>query len=259
MAILAVAVLNIGTAAASPNKSSRAAPQDELQLESSAAQAHAGAPLLVIGFMGGRVHGNNLAHGEARLARDLDQRYATSVDAITFANHDAQQALRTVLEKLDTSNDGQLSVSEKEAARIVLFGHSWGASEAINFARELDRRGIPVLLTIQVDSVQKSGQDDRAIPANVREAVNFYQTKGIFHGRKSIQAVDPSRTRILGNYRSDYKTNPVSCNGYSWYARAFMHSHIEIENDDTVWARIEKLIVARSGAANFAPALAEKK
>ena len=191
--------------------------------------------------MGGRVHGDNLAHGEARLAQtSIFTMPAWSI--LTFANHDAHQALRTVLATLDTSNDGQLSESEKSTARIILFGHSWGASEAIHFARELDRLGIPVLLTVQVDSVEKTGENDRSIPPNVREAVNFYQTHGIFHGRKSIQAVDPSRTRILGNYQSDYTGNPVSCTGYSWYARAFMHSHIEIENDDAVWSRIENLI-----------------
>jgi hypothetical protein len=207
-------------------------------------------PLIVIGFMGGRVHANNFAHGEARLARNLDQHYPDTVRAVTFANHDEHRALRTVLQLLDTTRDGRLSDREKNAARIVLFGHSWGASEAIQFARELDQRGIPVMLTVQVDSVEKSGEDDSSIPANVREAVNFYQTEGLLHGRTSIQAFDPKRTKILGSYESTYKVNHVSCAGYSWYARAFMHSHIEIENDDTVWDKIENLIVARSCATD---------
>jgi hypothetical protein len=208
-------------------------------------------PLLVIGFMGGRIHAGNLAHGEARLARDLDQRYPETVHALTFANHREHEALRTVLELLDTSRDGRLSDAEKSAARIVLFGHSWGASEAIHFARELGRRGIPVLLTVQVDSVEKSGEDDRAIPANVREAINFYQAEGLLHGRRVIQAIDPTRTRILGSYKSSYKSNPVSCAGYGWFARAFMKPHIEIENDQVVWDRIESLIVARSSAVSL--------
>lgn len=212
--------------------------------------------MIVIGFMGGRVHANNFVHGEARLARNLDQRYPNAFRAITFANHDERHALRTLLQLLDTTKDGHLSDSEKSAARIVIFGHSWGASEAVQFARELDRRGIPVLLTVQVDSVEKSGENDGTIPPNVREAVNFYQAEGLLHGRSSIQAMDPKRTTILGSYESTYKANPVSCAGYSWYARAFMHSHIEIENDDTVWDRIEALIVARSNAADIDGAVA---
>jgi pimeloyl-ACP methyl ester carboxylesterase len=209
-------------------------------------------PLIVIGFMGGHIHAGNLLHGEARLARDLDRRYPNAVDAMTFANRDEHDALRTVLQLLDTTKDGRLSQSEKSAARIVIFGHSWGASETVHFAKELDRRGIPVLLTVQVDSVEKSGEDDGTIPPNVREAINFYQTEGLLHGRRSIQAVDPKRTTILGSYQSTYKTNPVSCVGYGWFARAFMRPHIEIENDDAVWHRIEALIVARSCAPNVA-------
>ena len=209
-------------------------------------------PLIVIGFMGGRIHSGDLAHGEARLVRDLERQYPSAVRAMTFANHDGDNALRTLLALLDTSKDGRLSSDEKLAARIVLFGHSWGASEAVHFAKELDRRGIPVLLTVQVDSVEKSGEDDGVIPANVREAVNFYQTEGLLHGRSSIQAFDPKRTTILGSYESRYKSNPVSCPGYSWYARAFMKPHIEIENDNAVWNRIEALIVAQSCAPGVA-------
>jgi len=51
-----------------------------------------------------------------------------------------------------------------------------------------------------VDSERKHGQDDSIIPANVAEAVNFYQDKGIIHGRAKIVAANPSRTAILGNF-----------------------------------------------------------
>jgi pimeloyl-ACP methyl ester carboxylesterase len=208
------------------------------------------APLVVIGFMGGHVRAGNLVHREARLARDLERRYPNAVRAMTFANRDEADALRSVLDLLDTDRDGRLSDDEKAAARIVLFGHSWGASEAVNLAQTLDRHGIPVLLTIQVDSVRKHGEDDGSIPANVREAINFYQTEGMLHGRRSIHAIDPTRTTILGSYESTYKMTPVSCTGFPWFARTFMKPHIEIENDVAVWDQIDALIVARSYAAN---------
>lgn len=209
-------------------------------------------PLIVIGFMGGRVHGGNLVHEEALISRDLDRRYPNTVYAITFGNHHEPDALRTVLRILDTGKDGRLSEEEKSAARIVIYGHSWGGSEAVNLADVLDRLGIPVLLTIQVDSIEKSGEDDRAIPPNVREAINFYQTHGWLHGRRTIQAMDPQRTLILGNFESSYKKHPISCAGYSWYARAFMKPHIEIENDGAVWNRIEALIAARAHTSDSA-------
>jgi pimeloyl-ACP methyl ester carboxylesterase len=242
----------LGSTVGSPGSS----PEEAVGCSTALDESHLNAPgqrrepLIVIGFMGGHIHAGNLAHGEARLARDLDQRYPAAVDAMTFANRHARDALRTVLRLLDTSKDGRLSEAEKRAARIVIFGHSWGASETVHFAKELDRRGIPVLLTIQVDSVEKSGEDDGSIPPNVREAINFYQAEGLLHGRSSIQAMDPKRTKILGSYESKYRKSPVSCAGYSWFARAFMKPHIEIENDGAVWDRIEALIVARSCAAN---------
>jgi hypothetical protein len=201
--------------------------------------------LIVVGFMGGRVGANNLVHREALLTRDLQQQHPLTLDASIFANHNGDTALRLVLHLLDRDGDGQLSESEKQAARIVIFGHSWGASETVNLADRLAVLGIPVLLTLQVDSVQKQKENDRRIPANVHEAINFYQTEGLLHGRTRIEAADPARTHILGNFKSDYRSKPVSCAGYPWFARAFMRPHIEIENDPQVWSTIEALILTK--------------
>ncbi len=143
---------------------------------------------------------------------------------------------------LDTDHSGTLSASEKLNARIVLYGHSWGASEAVTMARALEKDGVPVLLTIQVDSVSKFGEDDRFIPPNVAQAVNFYQLNGLLHGQRQIIATDPLRTRILGNYQLDYKSMPVNCDGYPWYAKIFMKPHIEIESDPSVWNQVESLV-----------------
>jgi hypothetical protein len=201
--------------------------------------------LIVVGFMGGHIKANNLAHREAQLARTLRDLYPARVHAAVFANRNGHGALEAVLRLLDRDGDGCLSAREKETARIVIYGHSWGASETVNLARRLNRLNIPVLLTVQVDSVQKSNENDGIIPPNVREAVNFYQQDGLLHGRSSIEARDPSRTKILGNFESSYREHPVSCAGFPWYARAFMRPHIEIENDPLVWNRVEALIAAK--------------
>ncbi len=208
------------------------------------AQQHASTPgkLIVIGFMGGKVHADNLVHREAQVARELQQRYPQLLNAAVFANHDGQHALASVLKLLDADGNGQLSAAEKSAARIIIYGHSWGASETVTLARRLNEMHIPVLLTIQVDSVEKSNENDHTIPPNVRQAVNFYQTQGLLHGRSAIAAMDPRQTTILGNYQSSYKNHPVSCAQFPWFARTFMKPHIEIENDPSVWARIEALI-----------------
>ena len=200
--------------------------------------------LIVIGFMGGRVKGGNLVHKEALLAKELQEGYPQRVHAEVFANHDSQSALNFVLRLLDEKRDGRLSAYEKSAARIVIYGHSWGASETVAFARRLNTLAIPVLLTIQVDSVRKPKENDEDIPPNVAKAINFYQKDGLLHGRSLIEAMDPKRTTILGNYESSYKSSPISCARYPWFARTFMKPHIEIENDPSVWGKIAALIRA---------------
>jgi hypothetical protein len=198
--------------------------------------------LIVIGFMGGNVSAGNLLHREALVANELQRNYPLGLHAAVFANHDGRMALRSVLQLLGAGPDGRLTAAEKSAARIVIYGHSWGASETVTLARSLNELGIPVLLTIQVDSVAKSNEDDRSIPPNVHEAVNFYEREGLLHGRSAIAAMDPKQTTILGNFQSSYRGHPISCAGYPWFARTFMKPHIEIENDPSVWTRIEALI-----------------
>ena len=199
-------------------------------------------PALVVGFMGGRVKASNFVHKEAVIARDLQQRNGAWMTVMTFANHDNTRAMSAVVHYLDTDRDGTLSDEEKRDARIVLYGHSWGASETINMARQLGLMGVPVLLTIQVDSVQKLGEDDSTIPANVHRAMNIYQKEGLLSGRRIIHAADPSKTTILGNRLVSYKSTPVDTSDFPWFARTFMHPHIEIENDPEVWASVQHMI-----------------
>ena len=213
------------------------------QVAMPAVQAHTHpAPLLVVGFMGGHIRADNMIHQEAVIAEDLQRRNPGEVRVRTFANRDGGPALAAVLEFLDTDHDGTLSDVEKRAARVVIYGHSWGASETIHLAGTLNGMGVPVLLTIQVDSVQKKGENDHAIPSNVHEAMNFYQTEGMLSGRTAILAADPQKTVILGNQQLSYKTAPVNCDKFPWFARTFMKQHIEIENDPHVWNRVEAMI-----------------
>ncbi len=102
-----------------------------------------------------------------------------------------------------------------------------------------------MLLTVQVDSVTKPGQNDKVIPANVAEAANFYQLDGWLHGKPEIRAADPARTHIIGNFHFEYKAHPIDCKQYPWYDRVFMKPHTEIECDPKVWTQVETLIRSR--------------
>jgi hypothetical protein len=198
--------------------------------------------MIVIGFVGGFVRHNDSVHQEVQVAARLRKEYPAEMQAKIFENHQGRQAYQAVLQFLDADESGAVSDDEKRAARIVLYGHSWGGSEAVTLARTLEKDGIPVLLTIQVDSVSKFGENDGLIPANVAQAVNFFQRDGFLRGRPRIFAADHLRTQILGNYQLDYRTKPVKCDNFPWYAQLFMKPHIEIESDPRVWSQVESLI-----------------
>lgn len=198
--------------------------------------------VIVVGFVGGFVHHDDKVHEEVQLADRLREEYPSSLAVQLFENHRGEDAHKSVLRLLDANRDNHLSREEKQNARIIIFGHSWGGSETVELARKLAKDGIPVVLTIQVDSVSKIGENDSLIPSNVSLAANFYQNDGLLHGKSQIRAADPAHTRILGNFRSDYKSKPFSCGRYPWYDRAFMKPHIQIECDPAVWTQVESLI-----------------
>ena len=199
-------------------------------------------PVIVIGFVGGFVRHDNMVHSSVQLAAHLREAYPSGVYVEVFENRRRENAHRKILSILGANHAGELSGDEKQNARIIIYGISWGASETLTLARELEKENIPVLLTIQVDSVAKPRQNDAVVPANVREAVNFYQSDGVLHGRKEIRAADGTRTRILGNFRFEYKSRSIRCDNYPWYDRFFAKSHTEIECDPAVWNQVESLI-----------------
>ncbi len=208
---------------------------------------------ILIGFAGGFVHHDNPHHGPVQLAERLRREARDGTYIEVFENRRRKRAYRTILRLLDANHDGILTDEEKAQAHIILFGHSWGASAAVLLARELDRAGVPVLLTVQVDSVAKLWQHDGIIPDNVAAAVNFYQPHGLVHGRSEIKAEDRSRTQILGNYRFDYRENPVQCEGTSWFDRTFTPSHMQSQCDPHIWSQVEQLMRERMEPA---PAIA---
>jgi len=229
--------------------------QDTRALPPASHQPGTSPPVIVIGFVGGFVKHDDSNHSPVQLAARLRQDYASGVYVEAFENRRREKAHAAILQLLDADHDGSLSPEEKQSARIIIYGMSWGASESVMLARELETEGIPVLLTIQVDSISKIGQNDALIPANVAEAANFYQPDGLLHGRTEIRAADPARTLILGNFRFEYNAHPISCVNYPWYDRFFAKNHTEIECDPVVWKQVESLIrprlttPVRSGAA----------
>jgi pimeloyl-ACP methyl ester carboxylesterase len=199
--------------------------------------------VIIIGFVGGFVSRNDTKHPEVQFAAYLRDRYPT-IHVDVFGNHHGRKALRHVVSLLDADRDGVLSSIEKEQATVIVYGHSWGATETVAFADDLGQIDIPVALTILIDTIAKPGRKASAISPNVESAINFYQTRGPLHGAPEIVAADPARTKILGNIRMTYENRPINCDNYSWYSRTLNKPHHEIENDLRVWNQIASLIHA---------------
>jgi hypothetical protein len=201
-------------------------------------------PVIVIGFLGGFIKHDNLVHSEVQLAARLRKAYPAGVDVETFESYRGKAAIHKILSLLDSNHDGTLTSEEKQNGRIIIYGHSWGGSQAVTLARKLAKDGVPVMLTIQVDSVSKIHRNDSVIPANVAQAANFYQPNGLLHGQSKIRAADSAHTKIIGNFRLDYKSRPYNCNEYPWYDRLLVKAHTQIECDPDVWKQAESLIRA---------------
>jgi hypothetical protein len=198
-----------------------------------------------VGFVGGFVRHDNAHHGPVFLAKHIRQYSPKGSFVQVYENRHRRAAYKSIVKALDRNHDGVLSAEEKGHAKVILFGQSWGGSAVVMLARELNRSGIPVLLTVQVDSVAKPWQHDDIIPDNVAAAVNFYQPHGIIHGQQIIRAANDSKTQILGNYRFDYKVTPVKCEGWSWVDRRLIPQHMQSDCDPQLWGQVESLVRQR--------------
>ena len=193
---------------------------------------------LVIGFLGGFDRWND-AHKSVRQLT-LKLRETPGVYAESISNRNRKLALKLIRNALDTNRNGHLDIEERAHARIILFGQSWGGAAVVATARDLKQLGVPVLLTVQVDSV---GLHDQEIPPNVLEAANFYQHDSLtVQGERKIHAADPTKTRILCNVRVSYRHRSVDTSNASWFRRTFGGSHVKMEQDPSTWSRVEQYI-----------------
>ena len=196
---------------------------------------------LVIGFLGGRDSWDDDRRSVRKLALKLRELKLPGVHVETFENTKRDLALRLVREAFDRNRNGQLDEDERSSARLLIYGQSFGGAAVVKFARQLERLGVPVQLTVQIDSV---GRGDGLIPANVRRAANLYQDDGwIIRGEQPIRAADPERTEILGNFEFDYQGDKIDISHVPFWKKAFRSDHTRMEHDPAVWNRVEQLLL----------------
>ncbi|MGH9862750.1 MAG: hypothetical protein ACRD35_04930 [Candidatus Acidiferrales bacterium] len=205
---------------------------------------------LVLGFLGGRQPWNNSREGTRRLALRLRARNLRGVHVETLANRKRKLALELIQKAFDSNGDGRLEVSERRAVRLVVYGQSFGGAAVVKLARELEKLDIPVLLTVQVDSI---GRGDALIPPNVRRAANLYQRDGLLiRGEPEIRAENSEGTQILGNFSFSYKSKKVDMSGVAWHKKIFRGAHAKMDRDPEVWEKVEELVLAELGKESAA-------
>ncbi|HMF91000.1 MAG TPA: hypothetical protein VKL40_10165 [Candidatus Angelobacter sp.] len=198
--------------------------------------------VLILGFMGGRDSWHDTKPGVGRLAKKLREMGLPNVQVATVENTKRRTALELVRRAFDRNHDGKLDAQERESARLIVYGQSFGGAAVVKFARDLKKLGIPVMLTVQVDSV---GRNDDVVPSNVAAAANFFQRNGYFiHGRAPIHAEDPGKTKIIGNFQFSYRDPTISLSGVPWYKKAFRVAHTRMDRDPAVWSKVEELILS---------------
>lgn len=196
---------------------------------------------LILGLMGGRDSWDDDRRAVRKLALKIRSMNLPCVHVETVENTKRRLALELVKKALDQNRDGQLNREERASARLILYGQSFGGAAVVKFARQLKAIDVPVLLTVQIDSV---GRNDALIPSNVAHAANLFQSDGIFiRGEPEIRAEDPQKTKILGNFRFDYHDKKIDLSDVPWFKKAFRVAHTKMEHDPAVWAKVEDLIL----------------
>jgi len=195
---------------------------------------------LIVGFMSG-LEAWDKDRPVRKFALRLRAMNLPGVHVETVENWHWRLAVRLIRNALDRNQDGKLDEQERASARVILYGHSWGGAAVVKTARRLKKMGVPVLLTVQTDSV---GIDDNVIPSNVARAVNFYQDSWVFvRGRSRIRAEDPQKTTILGSFRCSYRNKKVDRSGLFWPIKVLGGDHMKLAFDPDVWAQIEALVL----------------
>ncbi|MCI0625374.1 MAG: hypothetical protein L0387_27635 [Acidobacteria bacterium] len=203
---------------------------------------------LVLGFMGGRDAWNK-NNALRNLALKLRSQQHARLQVETVENKKRARAVELVRNAFDRDRDGKLDSRERSSARLILYGQSFGGAAVVKLARQLKVMEIPVLLTVQIDSI---GKDDAVIPSNVLRAANLFQPNGLLiRGEPKIVPEDPLKTTIIGNFEFDYRQKKVDISAVPWHKKIFRVAHNKIEHDPDVWAKVEELVLEATTTTQF--------
>ena len=199
---------------------------------------------IILGFLGGFESWDDESRGVRKLAIKIDAMKLPNVHVETLENRKLELAIKFIQNTFDHNQNGFLDDWERNSARIILYGHSLGGAAVVEISHELKRMGVPILLTVQIDSVGLV-YEDHIIPSNVKRAANLFQNDGwILQGEHKIEPEDPNKTKVLANIRFDYRDKNVDMSSLSWERRLFSTPHAKMDADPEVWATVEQMILS---------------
>jgi hypothetical protein len=153
--------------------------------------------IVYLGVVGGTETSNNSHSGVVQIRDILRGPAYPGVCAKSITPYVWRSGFHWILKHFP-SRHGSLTKEELEGApRIILVGHSLGGWAILSVARNLQRKGIPVELCLQIDSV---GITDHTVPSNVKAAAIFHAHDVMFLlTTKTIKREDPSHTKLVEN------------------------------------------------------------
>jgi len=153
--------------------------------------------IVYLGIVGGTEPSNNSHSGVVQIRDVLRGPTFPDVCAKSFSPYFWTSGFHWVLTHFP-SHPGPLTKDELEKTpKIILVGHSLGGWAVLSVARNLNRKGIPVELSVQIDSV---GITDHTVPRNVKAAAIFHANDAMFLlTTKTIKLEDPSRSKLDEN------------------------------------------------------------
>jgi hypothetical protein len=163
----------------------------------SARQSPASCEILYAGFVGVMETHNHKGSGVVQLRDTLRGPEYADVCSESFVPIAWESCRDWILSRFPR-HSGLLTQAESAAApAIILVGHSTGGWAMLRVARDLRNKGIPVALTVQLDSV---GITDRTVPSNVKASAIFHARDILmFLTTKNIRAEDPLHTKLIAN------------------------------------------------------------
>jgi pimeloyl-ACP methyl ester carboxylesterase len=154
--------------------------------------------VVVLGYVGGLDTPGNPLSGIVRIRNRLQSLHDKDLCVDTFSAYTWLDGYYWLMKELNRARAGRPAATGAEVPKVIIYGHSLGGWATLAVARKLAVQNIPVELTVQIDSV---GFTDEMVPANVKEAANYYRWAILPpYGRNTIRAKNPDTTKILGNF-----------------------------------------------------------